>query len=81
MNKFDRIMFKYRWVFAPLLYLAICVWMFCTATVTIEGVQVDQVTAGTYALITWHAILLFALGAAWVLNKIVNWISNIKRKR
>jgi len=80
MNKFDGIATKYRWVIVPVMYVAICVWMFFTAEVEIEGIKVDQVTAGTAALIAWHFMLLLAFAGAWVLHKIVELFSRIKKK-
>ena len=80
MTKFNRIAMKYRWVFVPVMYVVICVWMFFTAEVTIEGYEVDQVTAGTAALIAWHFMLLLAFAGAWVLHKIVELFSRFKKK-
>ena len=54
--------------------------MFFTAEVEIEGIKVDQVTAGTAALIAWHFMLLLAFAGAWVLHKIVELFSRIKKK-
>ena len=78
MNKFDRIVIKYRWVFAPIMYVAICVWIFLTAKMTIDGVQLDQVSAGTYALIAWHFMLLLAFACAWLIHKTVDNIMKIR---
>jgi len=80
MNKFDKIVTKYRWVFVPVMYVAICVWMFLTAEMSIEGIQLDQVTAGTYALIAWHFMLLLAFAGAWILHKIVELFIRFKKK-
>ena len=78
MTKFNKIAMKYRWVFAPVMYVAICVWIFLTAEASIEGYQLDQTTAGTYALIAWHTMLLVAFAGAWLLHKIVELFSRIK---
>ena len=78
-RKFTDWLWLNQWVLAPIMYVAFCVWMFFTADVTIKGVRVDQVTAGTWSLIVWHIILLIAIGAGWGLHKLVDWITRRKK--
>ena len=79
-RKFTDWLWLHQWIAVPIMYVAMCVWMYMTATVTIEGVALPQHDAGIIALAIWHGILLFAFGAGWGLHKLSNWISNIRRK-
>lgn len=78
MNKFDKWITENRWVIAPLLYLGICVWMYFTATVEIEGVALPQHDAGILSLAVWHGMLLLAFCCAWLLHKIVENIVKLR---
>jgi len=77
-RKFKKIMNPL--VFTALLYIAMCVWMYMTAVVTVQDVALPQHDAGIIALATWHVILVFAIGMAWLLGKAVDLISRIKKK-
>lgn len=67
-------------VFTGLMYIAMCIWMYYTAEVTWEGVKLPQHDAGIIALVIWHAILLLAIGGAWLLGKLADWITKIRKK-
>lgn len=71
---------KQRWIFAAFLYVTLCVWIFFTAEVEIEGYPLDQTSAGWIALMAWHIMLLVAFACAWLLHKIVELFSRIKKK-
>ena len=78
MTKLDNWITKNRWVVTPILYAAICIWMYLTASVEIEGVALPQHDAGIISLAVWHIMLLVAYCCAWLLHKTV---SNVYRIR
>ena len=71
---------KNSWIFAAFLYVILCVWIFFTAEVEIEGYPLDQTSAGWIALMSWHIMLLVAFAGAWILHKAVELFSRIKKK-
>ena len=80
-RKFTDWVWLHQWVAVPIMYVAMCVWMYMTASVTIEGVALPQHDAGIIALATWHGILITALAGAWLLNKIVELFGRIKKNK
>ena len=83
MTKFKKLtdyLQKNRWIFATFLYVTLCVWIFFTTKVEVEGYQLDQTSAGFISLAVWHFMLLLAFACAWLLHKAVELISRIKKK-
>ena len=68
---------KNKWIFAAFLYVVLCVWIFFTADVEIEGIALDQYSAGVISLIAWHTMLLLAFAGAWLLSRAVDNIAVI----
>ena len=78
---------KNKWIFAAFLYVILCVWIYFTAIVEIEGIPLDQHSAGFISLAAWHFMLLLAFAGAWLLSRavdniavIIEWIKNRKKK-
>jgi len=71
-RKFTDWLWLNQWIAAPIMYVGFCIYMYMTATVTINGVALPQHDVGVIALITWHAILLVAFAGAWLLHKTVD---------
>ena len=76
--KLDNWMFKNKWVITPILYMVICIWMYFTASVEIEGVALPQHDAGMISLAVWHGMFLLAFACAWLLHKIVHNIVYVR---
>ena len=79
-RKFTDYLQKNSWIFAAFLYVVVCVWIYFTASLEIEGVAMPQHDAGILSLIVWHGMLLLAFAGAWVLHKIVELFSRFKKK-
>ena len=86
-RKFTDYLQKNSWIYAAFLYVVLCVWMYFTASLEIEGVPLDQHSAGIFSLIVWHGMLLLAFAGAWLLSRavdniavIIEWIKNRKKK-
>lgn len=70
-------LYKYRWLVIPVIYLAVCIWTYFTATLEIEGQVLPQHKAGMWALITLHVMALVAAIGAYMLHYLIegfNWI-------
>ena len=52
-----------------------------TAHVEIEGVALPQHDAGVIALAVMHGIILFAIGAAYLLNTIFNLFGKLRKNK
>lgn len=78
MNKFDKWIFKNRWVLAPLLYVTVCVWTYFGVALEVDGIAVPRQEAGMWGLIGLHAMMLLAIAGAWLLHKTVNIIVKIR---
>ena len=80
-RKFTDWLWYNQWIFAPILYVAFCIWVFFTTEAEIGGVRVDRVTAGIAGLITTHVVFLLAIGGAWLLGKIIELITRRKWRK
>ena len=80
MRRFTDYLEKNKWIFGSFLYLALCVYMYLTATVEIEGVALPQHDAGILTLAVWHVMILVAFCCAWLLHNVVDLFSRIKKK-
>lgn len=68
---------KYKWLVLPILYLAICIWTYFTATLEIEGVALPQHEAGMWGIIILHVMILLAGIGALALHYLIeafNWV-------
>lgn len=67
--------YKHRWLVVPIMYLAICVWTYFTATLEIDGVALPQSEAGMWALIALHIMGLLAVIGAYALHWLVEGLT------
>lgn len=77
-RKFTDYLEKNRWIVGSFLYIALCVYMYFTASLTIEGVALPQHDAGILSLAVWHGMILFAFAMAWLLHKSIDNIVKIR---
>ena len=81
MKKFTDWLWKNQWVAGAVMYVAICIWIYLTAQVEIEGVRLPQHDAGMLGLAVWHGMLLLAFAGAWLLHKIVEIFTKIRKNK
>lgn len=80
-RKFTDWLWIHQWIAVPIMYVVICVWTYMTAHVEIEGVALPQHDAGIIALAVFHGIMLFAIGAAYLLNFVMNLFGKIRKNK
>ena len=80
-RKFTDWLWINQWIAGAVMYVVICVWTYLTAHVEIEGVALPQHDAGIIALAVMHGIILFAIGAAYLLNTIFNLFGKLRKNK
>jgi len=71
---------KYKWLVLPVMYLAVCIWTYFTATLEIDGVALPRHEAGMWGVIALHVMALLAVIGAYTLHYLIEGLTWIYSK-